>query len=84
MAAGKPVLGSIAGETAYVIAQAECGFCAPPDDPEAFAKVVRRFLTCADREAMGKRGRAYYDAHFTKRDHMDKLEKLLMSLAGGE
>ena len=84
MAAGKPVLGSIAGETAYVIAQAECGFCAPPDDPEAFAKVVRRFLACADREAMGARGRAYYDAHFTKRDHMDKLEKLLMSLAGGE
>ena len=33
---------------------------------------------------MGARGRAYYDAHFTKRDHMDKLEKLLMSLAGGE
>ncbi len=84
MAAGKPVLGSIAGETAYVIEQAGCGFCAPPDDPEAFAQVVRRFLSCEDREAMGKRGRAYYDAHFTKRDHMDRLEALLTSLAGGK
>ena len=55
MAAGKPVLGSIAGETAYVIEQAGCGFCAPPDDPEAFAQVVRRFLSCEDREARGKR-----------------------------
>ena len=84
MAAGKPVLGSIAGETAYVIEQAGCGFCAPPDDPEAFAQVVRRFLACEDREAMGERGRAYYDAHFTKRDHMDRLEALLTSLAGGK
>ena len=84
MAAGKPVLGSIAGETAYVIEQAGCGFCAPPDEPEAFAQVVRRFLSCEDREAMGKRGRAYYDAHFTKSDHMDRLEALLTSLAGGK
>ena len=84
MAAGKPVLGSIAGETAYVIEQAGCGFCAPPDDPEAFAQVVRRFLSCEDREAMGERGRAYYDANFTKRDHMDRLEALLTSLAGGK
>ena len=79
MAAGKPVLGSIAGETAYVIEQAGCGFCAPPDDPEAFAQVVRRFLSCEDREAMGERGRAYYDANFTKRDHMDRLEALLIA-----
>ena len=78
------MLGSIAGETAYVIEQAGCGFCVPPDDPEAFAQVVRRFLSCEDREAMGKRGRAYYDAHFTKSDHMDRLEALLTSLAGGK
>ena len=82
MAAGKPVLGSIAGETAYVVEQAGCGFCAPPDDPEAFAQVVRRFLSCTDREAMGERGRAYYDAHFTKRDHMDRLEALLTFACG--
>ncbi len=84
MAAAKPVLGSITGETAYVIEQALCGFCAPPDDPAAFADVVRRFLDVQDKEAMGQRGRAYYDAHFTKKDHMDKLEALLLSLAKGE
>lgn len=83
-AAGKPVLGSIAGETAYVIRQAQCGFCAPPDDPEAFAGVVRRFLAAGDKLEMGRRGQAYYDAHFTKREHMDRLESMLTALAGGK
>lgn len=83
MAAGKPVLGSIAGEAAYVIDRSGCGFCAPPDDPEAFARVVRRFLACTDRASLGRSGRAYYEAHFTKQDHMDRLESLLNALAGG-
>lgn len=84
MAAGKPVLGSIAGETPYVIEQAECGFCAPPDDPKAFANVVKRFLATPNRAEMGARGRAYYNAHFTKEKHMDRLESMLKALAGGE
>lgn len=84
MAAGKPILGSIGGETAYVLEQAQCGFCAPPDDPQAFAGQVRRFLASSDTEEMGKRGKAYYDRYFTKQRHMDKLEDLLRSLAEGE
>lgn len=84
MAAGKPVLGSIAGETPYVIQQAQCGFCAPPDDPDAFAAVVRRFLDEPDKHGMGERGRAYYDSHFTKQEHMDRLEAMLTALAGGK
>lgn len=84
MAAGKPVLGSIAGETPYVIQQAQCGFCAPPDDPDAFAAVVRRFLDEPDKRGMGERGRAYYDSHFTKQEHMDRLEAMLTALAGGK
>lgn len=83
MAAGKPVLGSIAGETPYVISRAKCGYCAPPEDPEAFAKVVERFLLAPDRREMGERGKAYYEAHFTKDEHMDRLEKMLETLAGG-
>lgn len=82
MAAGKPVLGSIAGEAAYVLEQSGCGLCAPPDDPEAFAAVIRRFwaMTTADRRSMGERGRSYYQERFTKRRHMDRLEKMLAEL----
>jgi len=84
MAAGKPVLGSIAGEAAYVIKNAECGFCAPPDDPEAFADVVRQFMAHADPKQLGRNGAAYYQKYFTKAHHMDKLEAMLLKLAGGE
>lgn len=84
MAAGKPVLGSIAGETAYVIDKAECGLCAPPDDPKAFADVVRQFLAHPNAAQMGQNGRNYYQQHFTKKHHMDRLESMLSELAGGE
>jgi len=84
MAAGKPVLGTIAGETAYVIEQAQCGLCVPPDDPAAFANAVRRFLAYPEPQQLGLNGRAYYQKHFTKKHHMDQLEKLLMELAGGK
>lgn len=84
MAVGKPVLGSIAGETAYVLDKAQCGLCAPPDDPEAFAKVVREFIRRDDAAQMGKNGKEYYQKHFTKKIHMDKLEKMLLQLAGKE
>lgn len=84
MAVGKPVLGSIAGETAYVIEKSGCGMCAPPDDAQAFARIVRDFLACGHPEEMGQRGKQYYQQHFTKQRHMDKLEAMLQSLAGGE
>lgn len=84
MAAGRPVLGSIAGETPYVIEQAQCGFCAPPGDAQAFAQAVQRFLAAPDAIAMGRRAREYYEAHFTKKNHIDRLERMLLNLCGGE
>ena len=84
MAVGKPVLGAIAGETPYVIEQAGCGLCAPPDDPEAFAQVVRAFIARNDHEQMGQRGADYYQRYFTKKHHIDRLESLLFDLAGGK
>ncbi|MDD3921486.1 MAG: glycosyltransferase family 4 protein [Eubacteriales bacterium] len=83
MAAGKPILGSIAGETPYIVAEAQCGLCAPPDDPEAFAQTVRAFMAREDREAMGENARNYYQAHFTKEGHMAQLEQMLRSLCEG-
>ena len=84
MASGKPVLGSIAGEAAYVIEKSECGFCAPPDDPEAFAEVVRRFMAHDNPVQLGRNGADYYQRYFTKKHHMDKLEAMLLELAGGK
>ena len=86
MAAGKPILGSIAGETPYIIQEANCGLCAPPGDVESFTGIVRSFrnLSHSHRKQMGENARAYYTARFTQRLHMDKLEILLLSLSGKE
>ncbi len=85
MAAAKPVLGSIAGEAAYVLKEASCGLCAIPDDPEAFAQVVRQFIRQPQaHEKMGENGRAYYLRHFTKQHHIDRLEQLFFDLTGKE
>ena len=83
MAAGKPILGSIAGETPVIVAQAQCGFCAPPEDANAFAEVVRAFIVANNQAAMGENAKRYYQAHFTKQGHMDKLEAMLLELCGG-
>lgn len=80
MAAGKPILGSIAGETADIVREAACGLCAPPEEPQAFAQVVREFKASPQKEQMGKNAKAYSDMHFSKKRHMDKLETLLFSM----
>ena len=80
MAAGKPILGSIAGETPYILEQAQCGLCAPPDDPKAFAEVVRMFMKRDDQKQMGENAKRYYQLHFTKKRHMDQLEQMLLDL----
>ncbi len=80
MAAGKPILGSIAGETPYIVSQANCGLCAPPDNAEAFAKTVQSFIARNDQKTMGENARKYYQDHFTKEGHMAQLEQMLQSL----
>ena len=81
MAAGKPILGSIGGEAEDIINEAQCGLCAPGDDPEAFAKTVMMFMNDDRREEMGKNARKYYETHFAKQELMDTLEQMLYELA---
>ena len=80
MAAGKPILGSIGGEAADIIAEAQCGLCAPSDDPEAFAKVLLAFVAGEQRMQMGINARRYYETHFSKQEIMDQLETMLYTL----
>lgn len=84
MATGKPILGSITGETVDIIEEAKCGFCAPPEDADAFAKVVLGFMNAPDQKQMGENAKAYYELHFTKQHHMDRLESLLLQMAADE
>lgn len=77
MAAGKPIIAAANGETASVIRQAECGFCACAQDAEGLSEAVRKFMLCGDKEALGKNARAYYEKNFERMSFFDRLEKEL-------
>lgn len=65
MAAGKPIIGAIDGETKRVIEEARCGFCGEAENAELLAQNVRAFLI-SDKKEKGNRAREYYEEHFGK------------------
>lgn len=81
MAAGKPILGAASGETACVLEAARCGFCAPPEDPEKLAEIIRTFICCPHKKQLGQNGRSYYEQHFARQKFMDRLEAELVANA---
>ena len=83
MSAGKPVIGSISGETQRIVDEADVGFCADADDVEGLCDAVRRFaaLTPEQRTALGINARAYFEAHYSATRVMDGLEQRLRSVA---
>ena len=80
MAAGKPIIGAINGETAEVIGEAECGYCGPAEDHVALADNIRRFLE-SDKRRFGRNAVSYYEKYFTKDDFINAL---LAALSGNE
>ena len=81
MAVGKPILGTAGAETICAIESAQCGYCSPADDTEAFVSIVRQFINEPEKHRqMGENGQKYYYDHFTKKHHMDKLEQIFNTL----
>ena len=78
MAAGKPIIGAINGETALVVSEAKCGICGTAEDAVALAENVRSFILM-DRKQLGNHARAYYDKHFDKLMFFEILERMLES-----
>lgn len=75
MAAGKPILGAIDGETQQAINEAGCGICGPAEDAIKLAMNVRAFVLQNDKEQFGINAKDYYDKYFTKGLFMSKLRK---------
>ena len=79
MAAGKPVVGSIGGETARVVnEEALCGICCQPEDSAQLAEAIRQM---ADNDEMrarcGENARRYYQQYFRKEQFFAVLEAAL-------
>jgi glycosyltransferase involved in cell wall biosynthesis len=78
LAAGKPILASLDGEGARIVAESAAGIAVPAEDATALAAAIQRMadLPGAELERMGRSGRAYYDVHFAP----DFLARRLLEL----
>jgi len=83
MAAGRAVIGAVAGEAAGILREA--GACVvPPEDGAALASAIRSLARDpARRRAMGLQGRGYVEAHFD-RTSQARLYRKLLDTAGGQ
>ena len=77
MAAGKAVLGSIGGETAEVIKEAECGLCCPPENPEALAAIAVDYMTKKTDCNFEENSSKHYQATYSKDVVVEKLLNIL-------
>ena len=80
MAAGKPIIGAIDGETKLVIDEAKCGFCGDAENAEQLAHNVRKFIGFKNKEILAENSRKYYEANFLKETYIETLLKNLNSL----
>lgn len=78
MAAGKPIFGAIDGETARIVAEAECGECVPAEDAKALAEILRKASADpAKLKQFGENSRRYYEANFSQAGFMRRLIEIL-------
>lgn len=78
LAAGKPVLGAIDGETARVIEEAACGLWGPAGDAEALAENIRRAASSSElRQKWSENAKIYYKNNFRKEYFMQTLTEVL-------
>jgi glycosyltransferase involved in cell wall biosynthesis len=81
MAARKPIIGSIDGETQIVINEANCGPCGPAENFEDLANNIRVFVKEKDKHSIyGRNARHYYDNNFSKKIYMNRLNDLLTKI----
>ena len=82
LAAGRPVVLGIDGVIREVVEKAEGGIFVPPGDASALASAIRRLASDpAACQEMGRRGRAYVQRHFNRREHGEQFSAVLRRAA---
>jgi glycosyltransferase involved in cell wall biosynthesis len=79
LAAGKPVVGAVAGEAAQILREAG-SWVVPPADSEALAAAIQKLAADPQRrQAMGQQGRSYVEKYFDRGMLARQYRKLLGS-----
>lgn len=84
MAAARAIVASVDPQSDiwYIIQQAACGVCIPPEDPQALAQSILELYQDDTRRAyMGENGRRYVLAHSTPQIMVQHYDDLLRRLA---
>jgi len=86
LAAGRPILGAIDGETRQVVESFDCGLCAAAEDWRGLAEVVRRFASDhAAHARWSKNARECYNKNFARERYFVRLHEALSTvLKGGD
>ena len=85
LAAGRPILGAIDGESRAVIEAAACGACCQAEDHEGLASLIQEYTKDKKGlESLGPNSKEYYREHFLKASFLKRLENLLKEVVKGE
>jgi glycosyltransferase involved in cell wall biosynthesis len=86
LACAKPVVAALDGEGARIILEAGAGLACPSECPDALAQSVLTMYSLPEpeRQAMGQRGRMYFEQHFERTLLLDRLEKWMEKLRNKE
>ena len=79
MAAGRPILGALAGDAADVVEASGAGRVCVPGDAVGMAQAVRELadLKVDGLDRLGHMARAHYELEFSERAVSDRLDQLL-------
>ena len=80
MAAGKPVIGAINGETNCVIKNADCGLYCNAEDYMELANLILKFCNSDNKEQLALNARTYYIKNYSKERFIARLESRLISM----
>jgi glycosyltransferase involved in cell wall biosynthesis len=85
LAAGRPVVGAVPGDAAWLIERSGAGQAVPPGNPVALAEAIRDLhaLPPDAREKLGQAGRQYYLDHLSAGVGGAALASILTRAAGG-
>ena len=77
MAAGKPIVGAINGETSIVLNDVQGGYCGEAENSEELAKNIIKLYKSGLSKNIGQKNGEYYKRMFSKEKFMEELEKFL-------
>ena len=85
MACERPLLASVSGEAARIVAESGAGLVTPPGDAEAMAEGIleTRQMSREQRLESGRRGRAYVATHYSREVLASRYLEILRSVAAG-